>query len=304
MSACIVLVHLVLTVSSAHIKPFRIDVRSDDQYSCTKHHQSSTQSHGVPHECWRVCLQYLSSPRDLGRFRLISKRHHETHDIMLKLTITDFHCIFTNYSGKRTYRSNKNIERAIPLIPCGAMDLDDEYRFSVSCLWHFHLLSKNDVVRGLDCSSGLSFLSIFLRRDVFSNTDQKEHVLLICICDHYQLADVSLYRYTGQQNDAPSRHFFFDLHDRHLLLEQEYVIINELDDFPIWTMESKWKRLKRIAFGKCIKLSQTVKSNGLRPYRQLQIWVYGNPRHFWTVYWVILSVMFFFLMIGIVESTG
>lgn len=259
---------------------------------------SSRSYDPLPPDCWKVCLQYLSSPLDIGRFRLVSKKHNQIYYDMMKLIITDFQYIFSNYSGRTRYSSNQNIERAIPLIPCGSIDFDDDEQYSASSLWHFHSLSKNDIVRGLECYSGLSFLSIFLRRDVVRNNGPKEHVLLICLCGHDGFQDVRLYRLLGNWDHAQLRYFPFDLQDLHVLLQREYVVIDEFED-GVWTMESRGKQLKRKFLEKCIRLSRC----GVRPFNKFRKWVNEHPHAFWAGYAVFVFTMFFVFTYGLLKMS-
>lgn len=256
----------------------------------------------LPSDCWRVCLRYLSSPRDIGRFKLISKRHHQIHDVMMKLTIPDLQYITNcNYSNQnrskcRTTQNVKraiNIERTIPLIPCGSMDLDDNEQLSVSYLWRYHFLTKHDMVRGLDCSSGLSFLSIFLRRDTVSNTDQKQHILLMCICDHDRFDAVRLYRLVGKGGYDQQRYFRFNIKDLDELFERDYIMIVGLEDRPIWTMESKAKRMKRKFLEGCRRFPGDAKATGVRQLDKLRKWRIQHPRRFLAGFLLFMFIMFF-----------
>ena len=255
--------------------------------------ESSNQSRlsfdRLPSDCWKMSLQYLSSPGDIGRFRLISQRHHKIYDNMIKLIHTDFQYICTNYSGQKRYRSNKHIERAIPLIPCGVMNFDDKCH-SVECLWRFHSISGKNLVRGLVCYSGLSFLSMFLRHDIL----EKEHILVICFCNHNQLDGVRLYW------DREKQCINFKPRHLDLLLQRDYVMINGLDDSGAWTMESKGNQLKRRTIEKCMssvyKFKQTTIGQKLESM--------GKSPLFWMCYGAVMSgllIIFIFSTVGIIR---
>ena len=273
--------------SSMHIDHNRHDMAADEPHIYDEHacifpchriilsskessNASRCRSDRLPADCWRACLKYLSSPRDLGRFRLISKQHNQMQDEKIKLTNTDFHCIFSNYSGRRRYRCNRNFEREIPLIPCGFLTLENEFHY-VDYLWRFHVISKQFIVRGLVAYSGLSFLSTFLRHDILEN----EYILLICICDHDRLEDVRMY-----WDRELRQHVIFDLPDLRTLLQRDYMIIDGLEDGCAWTMESKWKRCRRIVFQECILLFNDLESTSF--CKKFGACVNAYPCQFWT----------------------
>lgn len=226
----------------------------------------------LPSDCWNLCLQYLSSPRDIGRFRSLSPRHNQLYQNMMKMTKTDFHHIFRNYSNRKRYRSNKDIERAIPLIPCGSIDLEDELQ-SVSHLWHYHLTTGRNIVRGVITYSGLSFLSMFLQHDKVPT----EHILLICICNHDRIEDVRPYWDRGE-----IQYMNFDHHDLHGLWQRDYVIFDGLSDCGAWSMEPESRRFRRRLVATCLSSARELRPT--RICKKLETWVLTNPRQFWTCY--------------------
>ena len=42
----------------------------------------------IPLDFWELCFQYLRSPTDIARFRLLSRHHHQLHAVMMEDTCT------------------------------------------------------------------------------------------------------------------------------------------------------------------------------------------------------------------------
>lgn len=273
---------------------------TDEHVSMISAHQlvetvTRIRANPLPPDCWRKCLEYLSSPRDVGRFRLLSKRHHRIHDFMLMLTITDFRYVFNNHFANKRCRSSRNSERTIPLIPCGSMDLDDESH-SIACLGNFHLISGKNIVRGLVCYSGYSFLSMFLRHD----TVPANYILLICICALDRFDDVRLYRPISERDRDEMQYIHFNVDDLHRLLLREYITIDELDDTTVWTMENGGKRLRRRLSYQFIRLSGCLQTK--TALKKFETWVLDNPHQFWIGYAFVSFIMFFVFTYAIARA--
>ena len=203
----------------------------------------------IPNDCWKLCLEYLSSPSDIVRFRILiilSKRHQRLHDSVICHKSTDFQFILEHRSNCKRYRSQAHLEHSVPLTPCGSIDLND--LLSIKCLIRFHVQSEKHIIRGLELYSGNSFLSTFLRHD----SNLLETVLLICICDHVRFQDVRLYKNIHKRNGIVSHNGDIGVDDLHKLWKWDHVFIYGLDECLVWTMESRGKWTKRRMIEKCV----------------------------------------------------
>lgn len=151
--------------------------------------KGSTQFKSLPEDCWKECLRFISTPRDISHFRLISRRHSAMYDELMNLS--------------RTCRLDQALDLKMAKRRCGFItfpggSLDLNKTHSTHYLWRLHgyLLKKpsrqaNHIVCGLDPHSKQDFLSVVLR--LVSEQFETDRMLLLCTFNASGMTDAKMY---------------------------------------------------------------------------------------------------------------
>ena len=155
----------------------------------TNEMKGSPQFQSLPVDCWKECLRFISTPRDISHFRLISRRHSVMYDELMNLS--------------RTCRLDQALDLKMAkrrcgfiTFPGGSLDLNGIH--STHYLWRLHgyLLKKpsrqaNHIVCGLDPYSKQDFLSVVLR--LVSEQFETDRMLLLCTFNASGMNDAKMY---------------------------------------------------------------------------------------------------------------
>lgn len=116
-------------------------------------------------DCLVVCLDLLTKPRDLERFRLISRRYCNVYRSFMRYKFQYLTMLFNETEHQQRIRSWSDIERDIPIIPnlqfqfFRGIDISTAYYE----LYWYHQKTKSPITRGISAFRNQPFLSMRLK---------------------------------------------------------------------------------------------------------------------------------------------
>lgn len=227
-------------------------VSCQNKYGSTVHNQTACLR-SLPMDCWKACLEYISSPRSALSFRRLSISHLQLYEDAMKRAARKYKHLLSESNIGTEPESMARILKSMILIPGGTLDVDRFLNRSelISYFYCIHYQSSKHMITGIDSSSGHPFLSIVLRHD---DNDNHHLILLLVFGPDDFLKVRGFIDFEAPGDSCIYIHIcLFELEDLVQLLEQEYMTGWSFRYDITWTMESRFKQLTRQNKGRCIR---------------------------------------------------
>ena len=214
-------------------------VEDDVQRHSIRLHQATGTTQMAP-DCWENCLQFASTPNELGNFRGISKRHLEIHDDLMESQQTNNLRRFITMN-KEEYPAMETLIPSSIVFPGSVCSLN--YSQFIASLRRFHNSMEQDIVRWSRPSTPYDIVSIALQTTACPSRliyvgrhNQEQSMLLVLLFDESGLNNT---RYCID-DDEVKIDYDFDIFDLNQLLVTGYWG----DGHNLWIRQSESKQCR------------------------------------------------------------
>ena len=191
-------------------------------------------------DCLLIALECMDNRTDLQNFRFTSKQFnyiYGQYKVRQNIKFSKFRSLF----NQSNHRCLEDLVQSIPMMTgiFAVLDVNSSECY-VATLFHVHLQSKRNMVRGLTVGQHEPFLSILLWDDIDWN---RFPIILICAFDGNDVR-ITLNLKSGFEKVVTFHPLNFGFEDLNLLLQNKRT---SLRPFPaeglpatIWTFERRW----------------------------------------------------------------